>query len=560
MAFFNNKEKGRLPDRRESLEDRLSRRKIEVDSYRMRADEQENYHFSCQGNGQMHAEIISPVEKTGDTTSISHIEEKADRRANRRNYKENVLTHDCIPLEEIVKMQSDQDLERKEQEEDVVKRVRQKVKDLFGDRIKEEKNNDKFKEEIREAIDGALKNEGRFVPTVSDRERLNTRIFNLIMGLGPLELLFTQGYSEIMVTRYDKIFVEEKGKLKLTDVQFASEEELYSIIEQMVSRIGRVINDSNPKADGILEDGSRFNAVLAPVAVDGAELTIRRFPEKMPTEEDYIKFESLDRDILSFLKMAVESKWNLIVSGGTGSGKTSLLNLMSNFLSYDPGLSVVTIEDSCELRINHINVRRYETKAANASGAGGVTSRDLVKNVMRARPDVVIIGEIRDGTMADFLRLNTSGHEGGMTTVHNDSPEKLESTIQILFQMAKDYNFTENAISRLYANAVDLIIQIKRYSDHVRRISHISHVVGYGKDGAKELGILFKDPDYNPTEVYVRDIFVWRKTGVSENGVFTGKFEATGYVPKGLIEKAEENGVTIDTKLFEPPRNGRSTE
>lgn len=557
MGFFNNKEKGRIPDRRESLEDRLSRRKLEVDSYRMRADEQGNNHFSCQGNRQMQAEIIFPAEKTGDITSISHIEEKVERRAGRRKA---VLPNDCVHLEEIVKMQSDQELERKEQEEDVVKRVRQKVKDLFGDRIKEEKNNDKFKTGIREAIDGALKDEGRFVPTVSDRERLNTRIYNLIMGLGPLELLFTQGYSEIMVTRYDKIFVEEKGKLKLTDVRFASEEELCSIIEQMVSRIGRVINDSNPKEDGILEDGSRFNAVLVPIAVDGAQLTIRRFPEKMPTEEDYIKFESLDREILSFLKMAVESKWNLIVSGGTGSGKTSLLNLMSNFLSYDPGLSVVTIEDSCELRINHINVRRYETKAANATGAGGVTSRDLVKNVMRARPDVVIIGEIRDGTMADFLRLNTSGHEGGMTTVHNDSPEKLESTIQVLFQMAKDYNFTENAISRLYANAVDLIIQIKRYSDHVRRISHISHVVGYGKDGAKELGILFKDPDYNPTEVYVRDIFVWRKTGVSENGVFTGKFEATGYVPKGLIEKAEENGVTIDTKLFEPSRNGRCTQ
>ena len=457
-----------------------------------------------------------------------------------------------LTIEDIMRQQSrtmNQD-KKKQIEEEVVVRVREKIKLRFGDRIKNEMNEPKFKGEIREAIESALMDEGAAVPTIDDRERLKERIYNLIMGFGPLEVLFKQGYSEIMVTHYDRIFVEDKGRMILKEIQFGSEEELHSIIEQMVARIGRVVNDSTPLVDGRLEDGSRFNAVLPPIVPDGAQLTIRRFPENKLTEEDYLSFGTLSRETLWFLKKAVEAKWNLIVSGGTGSGKTSLLNLMSNFLSYDPGLSVVTIEDSCELQISHPNVRRYETRQANAAGSGEVTSRMLVKNLMRVRPDVAIIGEIRDGTMADFLRLNTSGHEGGMTTVHNNSPEELENTIQVLFQMAQDYNFTENAISRLYANAVDLVIQIKRYKDHVRRISHISHVVGYGKLGAKRLNIQFGDPDYNPEEVYIRDIYRWKQTGIGENGVFTGEFVATGYVPEELLEKAMTNGVVIDRNIF----------
>jgi len=455
-------------------------------------------------------------------------------------------------LMEIMQMEdaSISEEEKKKEEAGVVLRVREKIKNQFGDRIQKEMKDKVFQVEISDAIEIALTAEGKYIRTVKARERVKERIYNLIMGFGPLELLFRQGYSEIMVSRYNKIFVEKKGKMQLIDIQFGSEEELRSIIEQMVSRIGRVINDATPLVDGRLEDGSRFNAVLPPISVDGAQLTIRRFPESKLTEHDYIKFKTLDEPILWFLKKSVEAKWNLIVSGGTGSGKTSLLNLMSNFLSYDPGLSVVTIEDSCELQINHPNVRRYETRQANAAGTGEVSSRILVKNLMRVRPDVAIIGEIRDGTMADFLRLNTSGHDGGMTTVHNNSPEELESTIQVLFQMARDYNFTENAISRLYSNAVDLIIQIKRYKDHVRRISHISHVVGYGKLGAKRLNIPYNSPEYSPDAVYIRDIFVWRQMGIGTNGELTGVFEPTGYVPEILLEKALTNGVSIGREIF----------
>ena len=442
--------------------------------------------------------------------------------------------------------------ERAEQENQVCDRVREKMIDLFGKRITNESAEEGFKKEMAAAIENALKDEAQVVRTPRDRERMKVRIYDLIMGFGPLEVLFRdKDISEIMVTRYDRIFIEEGGKMVLTDVKFSSEKELHDVVDQIVSPIGRAINAAEPIVDGRLPDGSRVNVVIQPIAVDGTTVTIRRFPEKKLVPEDYLRFKSCDHRIMDFLKMLVEGKANLIVSGGTGSGKTSLLNLLSNFLNYDPGLSVVTIEDSCELRINHPNVRRFETRLPNAEGKNEVTMRMLVKTSLRQRPDVIILGELRDGTMADFLRAATSGHDGCMATVHANSPEELGETVQVLFKMAKDYDFTETAINRLYSNAVDVIIQIRRYPDHVRRISNISHVVGFGKRAAKELGIMPGDPDYDREEVYVRDIFRWRKTGVGEDGTFTGVFEPTGYIPKNLIEKFELYGVPVDDRMFD---------
>ena len=435
-------------------------------------------------------------------------------------------------------------------ENEAVSRVISRMKHEFGERIKSDRTSVEFQNELWRAVEEALKDEGSAVRTIGKRQELTQRIYNLIYGLGPLELLFNGGYSEIMVSRYDRIFIEERGKMKLSPVRFETEQELRMVLERIVSPIGRTLDDMNPLVDGRLEDGSRFNAVIPPIAIDGAQLTIRRFPEEDLKEEDYLRFGSLDESILSFLKMIVQAHLNLIVSGGTGSGKTSLLNLLGNFLSYDPGLAVVTIEDSAELRIRHPNVRRYETRAATAEGKGEVTSRQLVKNTMRVRPDVIIIGEIRDGTMADFLRAASSGHDGCMTSLHSNSPEEMESTVMILFQMADDYKFSESAIRRLYANAVDVIIQIKRYPDHARRISQISHVVGYGKRAARELGIKVGDPDYSTDEVYLRDIFSWEKTGEKPDHTFQGQFRPTGYLPRSILEKARLYGVDIDEGIF----------
>lgn len=441
------------------------------------------------------------------------------------------------------------------QEDEAVLRVITRMKKEFGERIKTERGDSGFKTGLWTAIEDALKDEGRAVPTVERRQILTERIYYLITGLGPLELLFKEGYSEIMVSRFDSIYYEEKGKMKKSPVQFESERELRTVLERIVSPIGRTIDDMNPMVDGRLEDGSRFNAVIPPVSIDGSQLTIRRFPETDLKEEDYLDFGSLDEKILSFLKLAVRARMNLIVSGGTGSGKTSLLNLLGNFLSFDPGLAVITIEDSAELRIRHPNVRRYETRAATAEGKGEVTSRMLVKNAMRVRPDIIIIGEIRDGTMADFFRAASSGHDGCMTTVHNNSPEELESTVQILFQMAEDYNFSETAIRRLYANAVDVVIQIKRYPDHARRISNVTHVVGYGKRAAGQLGIRPGDVDYSEDEVYLREIFTWEKTGVDRDGRFCGQFLPSGYIPRSILEKAALYGVDIDEDIFRREEN-----
>lgn len=452
----------------------------------------------------------------------------------------------------------------KEAENDAVKRTIDKIKAQFNKRILSEKTSQEFKTELEKAIDDALKDEAKAISEI-DRPRVCQRILDLIVGYGPLQSLIDKGYNEIMVTRYDNIYVEEGGKMVRANVEFGSEQELETLISSIVGRIGKSISTTETICDGYLaDDGSRFNAVFPPTAADGATLTIRRFPDHKLTGEDYLRFQSLDERILKFLELTVRAKWTTICSGGTGSGKTSLLNLMSNFLAYDPGLSVVTIEDSLELRINHPNVRREETRKSDSRDKKGeVTARDLVKNALRQRPDVIVIGEIRDGTMADFLRAAGSGHDGCLTTVHANSPEELESQVVVLFKMASDYALDADTIRMMYAAAVDLVVQIKRYPDHKRRISQISHVVGYGDQGAAVLGIKHDDPRYSPNRVYVEDIYRWRKTGTHEETVFNkttgreethtvfdGVFEPTGYIPKGLIEKASNNGVDVDVDYF----------
>ena len=434
----------------------------------------------------------------------------------------------------------------------VIERVRQKMRDQFSEEIKDRHDDPEFAKEIREAIEVALQSE-RDVRTVRQRKVLTKRIFNLIMGLGPLEELFVdETISEIMVTRYDKVFIERDGKMQLSDIRFSNEEELRTICDQIVSRVGREVNDSKPLADARLADGSRVNITLPPISVDGTTLTIRRFPKKTMKPEDYLAFGSCDERMLAFFKMAIEARFTMIVSGGTGSGKTSLLNLLSNYYCYDPGISIITIEDSCELQINHNNVRRYETRDASASGAAAVTARDLVKNSLRQRPDVIIVGEIRDGTIVDFFRAASSGHEGSLTTIHSTSPEMLESTIHQLFQMAKDVSFSERTQLRMYAGSVDIIVQIERSADYKRRITRISHVVGFGEYGAQALGISRTDPEFDPDKVYLRDIFRFVEEGKSETGEILGHYEPTGYVPKDLMRRAYLSRVEYDQNIFNP--------
>lgn len=441
---------------------------------------------------------------------------------------------------------------RSKVESKVIARVRRKMRDQYGDQLANSHEDPELAKEIRDSIDRALQLEND-VRTVRQRENLTGRIYNLIMGLGPLEEIFTdEDISEIMVSRYDKVFIERGGKMVLSDVKFSSEEELRLICDQIVSRVGRAVNDAHPLADARLADGSRVNIALPPVSVDGTTLTIRRFPKKKMKPEDYLAFGSCDERMLAFFKMAIEARFTMIVGGGTGSGKTSLLNLLSNYYAFDPGLSILTIEDSCELQIHHNNVRRYETRDAGASGAAAVTARDLVKNSLRQRPDVIILGEIRDGTIVDFLRAASTGHEGSLTTIHTTSPEMMTSTVLQLFQMANDVDFSEDAALRMYAGAVDVLIQIERSADYKRRITRITHIAGFGEDGARALGISKGDPEYDPHKVYLKDIFRFVETGMSATGEILGRYEPTGYMPKELLRKAFLNRVQYDKNIFVP--------
>ena len=490
---------------------------------------------------------------------VSSIENRPDATVKQKK-KEEVADNTEISLFDLT-IESDAEKERKKKEEnDAVIRVRDKVRAQFTTRILNERDDPKFKEELYAWIEDALKDEGRYIGA-EKRVDVAKRITNLIVGLGPLEQLLDKGYTEIMVTHFDKIYVEEKGGMVLSGAEFGSEEELQTLIYQIASSIGRTINISDPICDGWLKDGSRFNAVLPPIAADGAFLTIRRFSDKKLTGEDYLKFGSLNEDILKFFDYAVRARFNLICSGGTGSGKTSLLNLMSNYLSYDPGLSVLSIEDSLELRINHPNVRREETrKSTSKDGSGEITARTLVKNALRQRPDRIIIGEIRDGTIADFLRAAGSGHDGCMTTIHANSPQELESQIVVLFMMADDYNLDSDTIKMMYAQAVDIVIQIERQSDHARRITQISHIVGYGLSACEELGIKPGDPEYSDSKVFVRDIFRFVKTGRKPDGTLIGEYVPTGYIPKALLKKADINGVDIDLSIFKPKNQPEEKE
>lgn len=468
-----------------------------------------------------------------------------------------------VTLDDIGLSESAAEQERRrvqELENKVVKSVLKKVADTFRDQIVSSGDKPEFRKKIHDFVDNVLKDEGRYV-SMERRPLVAKRITNLILGLGPLEDLLDKGYTEIMVTRYDKIYVEEKGGMILSDAAFGSEEELQTLISQIAGSVGRTINISDPLCDGYLKDGSRFNAVFPPIAADGATLTIRRFSDKKLTGEDYLRFGSVNEDILKFFDYAVRARFNLICSGGTGSGKTSLLNLMSNYLAYDPGLSVVSIEDSLELKINHPNVRREETrKSSSKDGSGEVSARLLVKNALRQRPDRIVIGEIRDGTIADFLRAAGSGHDGCMTTIHANSPQELEDQIVVLFMMADDYSLDAETIRRMYAQAIDIVIQIKRYSDHARRISQISHIVGFGTSACETLGIKPGDDDYSDNKVYVRDIFRYVKTGETDDGKFIGEFRPTGYIPWALIEKGEMNGARIDVSIFKPREETEKTE
>lgn len=432
-------------------------------------------------------------------------------------------------------------------EEVAVRKVKGKINQVFGERILTESKNDNFKILMRDTISTLLEQEPDLQGDLAKRKTLTQKIMDDILGFGPIqELLEDPNITEIMVTRWDKIYVEQRGRLILmADYRFNDDTHLRNVIEKIVQPIGRRIDESEPLVDARLPDGSRVNATIPPISPDGCTLTIRKFAKKKLTGEDYKRFGSLNDNMLKFLELCVQARCNIIVSGGTGSGKTTLLNMLSNFIpSWE---SIVTVEDSCELQLYQDNVRRLEARPASAEGSGEVSIRRLVKNCLRMRPDRIVVGEIRDGCVVDMFRAMSSGHDGSLTTIHANTPRDLvEATLPILFGMS-DMKFTEMGQKQQICSAVDLIVQIGRLKDGSRKILNITHVVGLGKDGASKLKIKQVETD----KIYLQDIFKFKQTGIDGNGKVVGRFEATGYIPKSIVEKIESMGIAVPFGIFE---------
>ncbi|WP_426990051.1 CpaF family protein [Pseudarthrobacter sp. Y6] len=367
-----------------------------------------------------------------------------------------------------------------------------------------------------------------------ERTRLVQDVADDVLGYGPLQrLLDDPAVTEIMVNRMDQIYVERKGHLTLADSRFSSEEHLRKVIERIVSKVGRRIDESSPLVDARLEDGSRVNAVIPPLAVGGSSLTIRKFSKVPLTVRNLIDFGTLTPEMAELLNACVKAKLNIIVSGGTGTGKTTLLNVLSSFLPANE--RIVTIEDAVELQIQQDHVVRLESRPPNTEGKGEVTIRELLRNSLRMRPDRIVVGEVRGGESLDMLQAMNTGHDGSLSTVHSNSPRDAVARLETLVLMA-GMDLPLRAIREQIASAVNLIVQISRLRDGSRRITHVTEVQGMEGD-----------------IVTLQDAFVFDySAGVDVHGRFLGKPVATGIRPR-FIDRFEDLGIHVSPAVFATP-------
>ncbi len=386
--------------------------------------------------------------------------------------------------------------------------------------------------EIRALITAILDREGRTTPlSLYEREAMVTDVLNELFGLGPLEhLLEDREISDILVNRFDRIYVERNGKLEETPLVFKDDRHLLRIIERIVSSVGRRIDESSPMVDARLQDGSRVNAIIPPLALDGPALSIRRFRTDRLGAQDLVERESLTQPMLDFLKSVVGGRLNVIISGGTGAGKTTLLNVLSGFISDRE--RIVTIEDAAELMLRQRHVVRLETRPANIEGQGAVKQRQLVVNALRMRPDRIVVGEVRGDEALDMLQAMNTGHDGSLTTIHANSPRDALYRLDTMVAMA-NLNIPEKGIRQQIASALNIIIQITRLSDGTRKVTAISELTGMEQD-----------------VITMHDVFVFEKTGLGKEGRVMGRFRATGIRPKCSVQLAA-SGIELPMDMFE---------
>ena len=384
--------------------------------------------------------------------------------------------------------------------------------------------------EIR-ALLGQLLSEESAPLNLGERETLFAEVVDDVFGLGPLEpLLRDATISDILVNTHQHVFVERKGRLSRVTATFQDDAHLLRVIDRIVSRVGRRVDDSSPMVDARLPDGSRVNAIIPPLAVDGPLLSIRRFPAERLKANDLVALGAMTQPMLDFLSHCVRAKLNCLISGGTGAGKTTLLNVLSSFISEDE--RIVTIEDAAELQLNQQHVARLETRPANVEGKGAIRQRQLVVNALRMRPDRIVVGEVRGEEALDMLQAMNTGHDGSLTTVHANTPRDALSRIETMIAMGAT-NLPEKAMRHQVASAIQIVMQQTRYSDGTRKVTSISEITGMEGD-----------------IITMQEIFVFDKLGVGPDGNIIGRFRATGVRPK-VSERLLASGIRLPTSMFE---------
>ncbi|MBO4448926.1 MAG: Flp pilus assembly complex ATPase component TadA [Kiritimatiellae bacterium] len=414
---------------------------------------------------------------------------------------------------------------------ELLKRVDMKRLTLQG--VDAEGLEETAREKIHQIVDEVVANNR--LPEGIDPYRLEEDVFNEALRLGPLEdLLADDSVSEIMVNGPDRVFIERGGRLQLSDCRFTDDQSVLSVIERIVSPLGRRIDESQPYVDARLKDGSRVNAIIAPLSLSGPTITIRKFSKKALTADDFIKFGTWTHNAAEFMKLCVLLRKNIIVAGGTGSGKTTLLNLLSGYIPRAE--RIITVEDAAELRLQQPHVVRLEARPANIEGKGAVTIRDLVKNCLRMRPDRIIVGECRGGEALDMLQAMNTGHDGSLTTVHANSPRDVISRLETMVLMS-GMELPSRAIREQIASAVDVIIHESRMADGSRKVVAITEVTGL-----------------EGSQIVTQDIFAFEQKGIAANGKVVGEFRPTGAIPS-WFDQLKGRGLSCDVRMFDPECN-----
>ena len=406
---------------------------------------------------------------------------------------------------------------------------RKLIQKLNLDRLTEV-NREDVRREVTQILEALVVGESTPM-NLQERERLATEVLDEVFGLGPLEpLLADPTVSDILVNTHKRVYVERKGILEMTSIQFRDDIHLMSIIDRIVSAVGRRVDESSPMVDARLADGSRVNAIIPPLAVDGPCLSIRRFGRDPLTSEDLLQNNTLTEPMLELLRGCVKARLNILVSGGTGAGKTTFLNVLSSYISNRE--RIVTVEDAAELQLHQDHVVRLETRPANIEGRGAIQQRQLVINSLRMRPDRIIVGEVRGEEALDMLQAMNTGHDGSLTTIHANTPRDALSRLETMVAMGS-LNIPDSAIRRQIASAIDVVVQVSRLSDGTRKVISLAEITGMEGD-----------------IVSMQDIFVFRKRGILDSGEVSGEFGPTGIRPK-FAEKLQVSGIHLPISMFD---------